>query len=47
VRVGATTADGVQILDGVAADERVVVSGTFLLDSESQIGAVGHAGHGG
>jgi hypothetical protein len=37
----------VQLVDGVSPGERVIVSGTFLLDSETQIGAMGHVGHGG
>lgn len=46
VQVGARADDRVQITHGLAAGEPVVVSGTFLLDSETQIGAAGHAGHG-
>lgn len=47
VEVGARAGGRVQILSGVAEGELVVVSGTFLLDSETQIGSMGHAGHGG
>lgn len=47
VTVGARGAGRVQLLTGVSAGEAVVVAGTFLLDSETQMGAVGHAGHGG
>jgi membrane fusion protein, copper/silver efflux system len=48
VVLGARTADEVQIVDGLAPGTRVVASGTFLLDSETQIGGgMGHAGHGG
>jgi Cu(I)/Ag(I) efflux system membrane fusion protein len=47
VRTGAYADQQVQILEGVTPGERIVVSGTFLLDSETQIGAAGHSGHGG
>lgn len=47
VQLGQTSGDRIQLLDGVREGERVVVAGTFLLDSESQIGTMGHAGHGG
>jgi Cu(I)/Ag(I) efflux system membrane fusion protein len=47
VEIGARAGDRVQILSGIVAGEPVVVSGTFLLDSETQIGSMGHAGHGG
>jgi membrane fusion protein, copper/silver efflux system len=47
VVLGARAGDEVQLVDGVSPGERVVVAGTFLLDSETQIGAMGHAGHGG
>ena len=47
VEIGARAGERVQLLSGVAAGEPVVVAGTFLLDSETQIGAMGHAGHGG
>jgi Cu(I)/Ag(I) efflux system membrane fusion protein len=45
VRVGASAGDRVQILEGLAEGEPVVISGAFLLDSETQIGSMGHAGH--
>lgn len=47
VTLGQASGERIQVLDGVQEGEPVVVSGTFLLDSESQIGAMGHAGHGG
>lgn len=47
VEVGQRAGERVQVLSGVSAGEPVVVSGSFLLDSETQIGAMGHAGHGG
>jgi Cu(I)/Ag(I) efflux system membrane fusion protein len=37
VRLGARAGDQVQILDGVVDGERVVTSGGYLLDSESQL----------
>jgi Cu(I)/Ag(I) efflux system membrane fusion protein len=46
VEVGIKADQRVQITAGLAEGEPVVVSGTFLLDSETQIGAMGHAGHG-
>jgi Cu(I)/Ag(I) efflux system membrane fusion protein len=46
VEVGLRDADRVQIVTGLEGDEKVVVSAAFLLDSETQIGAMGHAGHG-
>ncbi|HMU61208.1 MAG TPA: efflux RND transporter periplasmic adaptor subunit [Gemmatimonadales bacterium] len=39
VTLGATTDDRIEILGGLAAGERVVASGTFLLDAESNLGA--------
>ena len=45
VEVGGMAGDRVQILSGVVAGESVVVSGAFLLDSETQIGTMG-PGHG-
>ncbi len=39
VRLGASTDDRVEIISGIAAGERVVASGTFLLDAESNLGA--------
>lgn len=50
VKLGAKTADRVEILQGLAAGEQVVSAGVFLLDSESRLrasGATGHGGHGG
>lgn len=50
VKVGAQLADRVEILQGLAAGERVVTSGVFLIDSESRLRASGgavHSGHGG
>ncbi len=50
VTVGAQFADRVEILQGLAAGERVVTSGVFLIDSESRLrasGGAGHSGHGG
>jgi membrane fusion protein, copper/silver efflux system len=46
VEVGIRADDRVQIVAGLEGDEKVVVSAAFLLDSETQIGAMGHAGHG-
>jgi Cu(I)/Ag(I) efflux system membrane fusion protein len=40
VTVGAATDDRIEILSGLAPDERVVASGTFLLDAESNLGAI-------
>ena len=37
VETGWRVGDRVQVLDGLAAGEQVVVSGTFLLDSESRM----------
>lgn len=39
VRLGASTDDRVEIIAGIAQGERVVASGTFLLDAESNLGA--------
>jgi len=39
VTTGAATDDRIEILTGLVAGERVVVSGTFLLDAESNLGA--------
>lgn len=44
VTVGAQLADRVEIRDGLREGERVVVSGVFLLDSESRLRATGGAG---
>lgn len=46
VTVGAHSDGRVQLLEGVADGESVVIAGTFLLDSESQIGTKVGAGHG-
>ena len=40
VTVGAATDDRIEILGGLSAGERVVASGTFLLDAESNLGAI-------
>jgi len=46
VRLGASTDDRVEILSGIAAGDRVVASGTFLLDAESNLGkALGGMGN--
>src|SRR4051812_10264039 len=37
VRVGRRLGDRIEILEGLASGERIVVSGTFLLDSESRM----------
>jgi Cu(I)/Ag(I) efflux system membrane fusion protein len=50
ITVGAQLADRVEILQGLAAGERVVTSGVFLIDSESRLRASagsGHSAHGG
>lgn len=47
VVLGTRTADEVQIVSGLKGGESVVVSATFLLDSETQIGGAGHTAHGG
>jgi len=39
VKVGAKVAEGVQVLGGLEADERVVTGANFLLDSESSLKA--------
>lgn len=39
VTLGAATDDRIEILTGLAPGERVVASGTFLLDAESNLGA--------
>ncbi len=51
VRVGARLTDTVEILEGVREGDKVVISGVFLLDSESRLRASGgqggaHGGHG-
>lgn len=40
VSVGAATDDRIEILTGLASGERVVASGTFLLDAESNLGTL-------
>ena len=40
VSIGAATDDRIEILSGLAPGERVVASGTFLLDAESNLGAI-------
>ncbi len=50
ITVVAQFADRVEILQGLAAGERVVTSGVFLIDSESRLRAsagAGHSAHGG
>jgi membrane fusion protein, copper/silver efflux system len=49
VRLGLRTAERIEIVDGLAEGEPIVVSGVFLIDSESRLrsgGGTGHAGHG-
>ena len=43
VRVGVRTGDRVEILAGLRAGERIVTSGNFLMDSESQLQRAGGA----
>jgi RND family efflux transporter MFP subunit len=40
VTLGIATDDRIQILRGIAPGERVVASGTFLVDAESNLGAI-------
>ena len=40
VGIGVATDDRIEILSGLAPGERVVASGTFLLDAESNLGAI-------
>jgi len=40
VSIGTATDDWIEILSGLAPGERVVASGTFLLDAESNLGAI-------
>ena len=40
IRVGLATDDRVQVLQGLAAGDTVVASGTFLVDAESNLGAL-------
>jgi membrane fusion protein, copper/silver efflux system len=49
VRTGLRTTERIEIVDGLVEGETVVVSGVFLIDSESRLrsgGGAGHAGHG-
>ncbi|MCC7536784.1 MAG: efflux RND transporter periplasmic adaptor subunit [Deltaproteobacteria bacterium] len=45
VRVGASRGDRLEITEGVREGEAVVVSGVFLVDSESRLQASGGTGH--
>lgn len=45
VRVGASRADRLEITEGIREGESVVVSGVFLVDSESRLRASGGTGH--
>ncbi|KIE43960.1 efflux RND transporter periplasmic adaptor subunit [Geobacter anodireducens] len=49
VKVGARVGDMLQVLSGLNAGEKVAASGSYLIDSESQLKGTGggHAGHGG
>lgn len=47
VQPGVRAGDEIEIRSGLTAGESVAATGAFLLDSETQIGAMGHAGHGG
>lgn len=47
VRIGAKSADRMEILEGLVGGEQVASSGVFLLDSESRLRASGAGGHGG
>ncbi|MBT1074231.1 efflux RND transporter periplasmic adaptor subunit [Geobacter grbiciae] len=49
VKVGARVGDMLQVLSGLKAGEKVASSGSYLIDSESQLKGTGggHAGHGG
>jgi Cu(I)/Ag(I) efflux system membrane fusion protein len=40
VRTGWRLGERVEVLEGLAAGERIVVSGTFLIDSESRMQAL-------
>lgn len=46
VEPGVRAGDEIEIRAGVIAGESVAASGAFLLDSETQIGSMGHQGHG-
>lgn len=43
---GVRAGDEIEIRSGVVSGESVAAGAAFLLDSETQIGAMGHAGHG-
>jgi RND family efflux transporter MFP subunit len=43
IKVGAQLAGRVEVLSGLKADDRIVVGGNFLIDSESQLKAAGGA----
>jgi Cu(I)/Ag(I) efflux system membrane fusion protein len=49
VTLGAQVADRVEVREGIAPGEEVVIAGVFLIDSESRMrasgGGTGHAGH--
>jgi Cu(I)/Ag(I) efflux system membrane fusion protein len=45
VETGREFGDKVEILKGLAAGERIVTSGTFLVDSESQLSAAAYGAH--
>ena len=45
VEPGVRAGDEIEIRSGVVAGESVAAGAAFLLDSETQIGAMGHAGH--
>jgi multidrug efflux pump subunit AcrA (membrane-fusion protein) len=47
VETGERIGDRIEITKGLAANERIVISGNFLIDSESQLksSAAGMAGH--
>ncbi|CAG0939865.1 Cation efflux system protein CusB [Anaerolineae bacterium] len=49
VKVGARVGEMLQVLSGLKAGEKVAASGSYLIDSESQLKGTGggHAGHGG
>lgn len=46
VKVGQQTGDKIQILSGLNVGEKVAVSGSYLIDSESQLRNGGGQGHG-
>lgn len=47
VEPGMRAGDEIEVRSGVTAGESVAAGAAFLLDSETQIGDMGHAGHGG